>query len=209
MKTTLTRASVFVFFFAVGFAIIFNTTSKFQVSRDPAAIRQVYDFSHLRGSALEGAMKERLVAGIEVFKQEQGLGLGFGHFAFVNANGEKTLGCREYSKMTLQFEAEGVVVNGEKPKMEVEGTCEYSDDLAKINPLWVPVARIMGERPADGEFQFREGKGIIVRFANISDEWPRKWVLVGMNMKGQSKEMSVDRNEIGKILGHPMLVNIE
>lgn len=209
MKTTLTRISVFVLFFAVGFGIVVQTSSQFHVARDPAAIRQVYDFTHLRGGALDGAMKQRLVAGIEIFKSEDSFGLGFGHFAFLNESGERTLGCREYAKMILTFEAEGVVVNGEKPVMEVEGACEYSEDLAKINPLQVPVAKILGERPADGEFQYREGREVAVRFTNISDEWPRKWVLVGMKMKGATREMAVDRNDIGRVLGHPLMISIE
>lgn len=210
MKTNLFRFVVFFGFFAVGFSVITSTSQKFSISRDPAAVRQVYDFSHLRGSALEVAIKERMVAGIEVVRGEGSVGFGLGHFAFVNSGGERTLGCREYDKITLQFEAEGVVVNGERPSMEVEGGCEFSEDLAKVNPLAIPVQRILGEKPADGEFQFRDGKEVAVRFLHLSDEWPRKWVLTGVRLNGGAKgDLSVDRNELGKLLGHPLMVSFE
>lgn len=209
MKTILFRVSLFGLFFAVGFTVVTQTSPKFMTARDPAAIRQVYDFSHLRGSALDVAMKERMVAGLEVFKENERIGLGIGHFAFVNGGGEKTLGCREFGKVMMTFEAEGVVVNGERPVMQVEGACEFTEDLAKVNPLYIPIARILGERPADGEFQFREGKEITVRFSNLSDEWPRKWILVGMKMNGQRSDFSVDRNDLNKILGHPFMINMQ
>jgi hypothetical protein len=209
LKTIFFRISILGFFFAVGFSVIHETSPKFISARDPAAIRQVYDFSHLRGSALDVAMKERMVAGLEVFRESERIGLGIGHFAFVNGGGEKTLGCREFGKVMMTFEAEGVVVNGERPMMQVEGACEFSEDLAKVNPLYIPVSRILGERPADGEFQFREGKEVTVRFSNLSDEWPRKWILVGMTMNGTRADFSVDRNDLNKILGHPFLINMQ
>lgn len=209
LKTTSFRVVVFFGFFVIGYAVISMNSKRFVVSRDPAAVRQIYDFSHLRGNALEIAIKERMVSGLEVFKDDGGVGVGLGHFAFTNAAGERTLGCREYGKITMVFEAEGTVVNGERPKMEVEGACEFSEDLAKMNPLTIPVARILGERPADGEFQFREGKEVSVRFTNLSDEWPRKWVLTAVRVGGGKSDISVNRSELSKILGHSVLVNFE
>lgn len=209
MKTTFFRFFVFFGFFAVGYSVIMSTSPNFPISRDPAAVRQVFDFSHLRGSALDAAIKQRVVAGLEVFKEDGAVSVGLGHFAFVNGGGEKTLGCREYGKVAMVFEADGVVVNGERPKMEVEGACEFSDDLASVNPLTIPVARILGERPADGEFQFLDGKPVTVKFSNLSDEWPRRWILSGIRFDGGKSDVVVDRNELAKLLGHSLLVSFE
>ena len=120
-----------------GSYVIGTNIAKYQTVRDPAAIRQVYDFTHLHGSILDSAVKERLVSGLEIYKDQQGLGIGLGHFAFSTGSGEKVLGCRAYKKITFEFEAEGVAVNGEKPTMKVEGQCQYSSDLTKINPIWI------------------------------------------------------------------------
>lgn len=209
MKASIFKVCVFFGFFAVGYSVIMMTSPNFTISRDPAAVRQVYDFSHLRGDALEVAIKQRVVAGLEVRKEDGAVSVGVGHFAFVNGGGERTLGCREYGKITMTFEADGVVVNGERPTMQVEGACEFSDDLAHVNPLKIPVARIMGERPADGEFTFMEGKPVAVKFSNLSDEWPRKWVLSGVRFGGARGEIAVDRNELGKLMGHSLLINFE
>lgn len=209
MKVIATRFLVFFAFFAAGYAHLSFHQERFTIARDPAAVRQVYDFSHLRGDALSSAMKERLVAGLEVVRDGDRMGLSIGHFTFVNGAGEKTLACREFGRMRLSFEAEGVVVNGERPSMEVEGDCRFSDDLAKIHPLYLPVARILGEKPADGEFQFREGPQVAVRFANLSDEWPRKWILTGVSLTGPKEKLFIGRNELRRLVGHPVLLALE
>lgn len=208
MKVIATRFFIFFTFFAAGYSYLSMNQEKFVITRDPAAIRQSYDFSHLRGDALSNAMKERMIAGLEVYKETDRMGLAIGHFTFTNGAGEKTLACREFDKMVLSFEAEGVVVNGERPSMEIEGGCRFSDDLAKIHPLYLPVARILGEKPADGEFQFRDGSPVAVRFANLSDEWPRKWVLTGVSLSGNKEKLAIERNELRRILGHPLLIDI-
>ncbi len=193
---------------ALGYFIISFSAHKFQTTRVPAAIRQVYDITHLRGSSLQAAVKERLLGGLETFKVGQGFGIGLGHFAFALDSGEKVLGCRAYQKVTLSFEAEGVAVNGEKPTMTVEGRCEYSADLTKINPLWIPVARIFGEKPSEGEFS-EYGRPVQLKFSHISDHWPRQWVLVGMTVQGEKGQIEISKYEVGQILGKPFLINLE
>lgn len=207
MKKIYVPTSIFAVFFIVGFAMILKTTSKFSVERAPAAVRQVYDFSHLRGSALDSAIKERIVVGMELFKESDRIGISLGHFAFVNPAGDKTLGCNEYTKVRMKFEAEGTVVNGERPSMEVEGACQFSEDLSKVNALYVPMRQIMAERPADGEFQFRGASEVSIRFSNLSDEWPRKWSLTKIQFKGPKAEVSVDQTEIRRSLGQPLMIS--
>lgn len=207
MKQVLSRIGLIVFSFIMGLVIIQISDKKFINHRDPAAIRQVFDFSRLRGSALEVAVKERLISGINIQKDENGFGLSLGHFAFQKEDGEKTLGCQHFSKVIMSFEAEGYAVSGNKTSMEVEGSCEYSSDLAKINPIVIPMSRILAEKPADGDFNFQEGKSISLKFLNVPEEWPRKWVLIGVRIEGSGQNISVDRNEVMQILGHPLIVS--
>lgn len=189
-------------------ALMVGNLHKFRANRDPAAIRQVYDITHLRGPALDVAVKERLLSGLETFEDDRGFGVGLGHFAFATASGEKVLGCRAYQKISMTFEAEGMAVSGEKPKMVVEGGCEYSNDLAKINPLWIPVSRIFGEVPNDGEFSNYE-RPVQMKFSHVADHWPRKWVLVALQIQGKKGQVDVNRYEIAQILGQPFLINLE
>lgn len=196
-----------VFSFLIGLGLIHLSEKKFARQRDPAAIRQVFDFSRLRGSALEIAVKERLISGLDIYKSEEGFGLSLGHFAFQKENGEKTLGCQHFSKVIMNFEAEGYAVSGNKTSMEIEGHCEYSTDLARINPLVVPMLKILAEKPGDGDFNFQQGKAISLKFLNVPEEWPRKWVLIGVRIEGSGQSISVDRNEVAQILGHPLIVS--
>ncbi len=155
------------------------------------------------------AVKQRLLTGLEFRKNTEGTGIGLGHFAFMNAVGEKKLACQEFGKVSLSFEAEGVSVAGDKPTMEIEGRCEFSTDMTKINPLFIPIAKIRGERPGDGEFQFNEGSAITVRFANLPESWPKLWLLKSVKLLNEksSEALVIESDEVAKYLGHPMVLS--
>lgn len=193
--------------FVAGYAYLRSNTDVFPISRDPAAVRNNFDFSHLSGEKLQAAVKQRLLSGLEIRKNSQGAGIGLGHFVFVDEKGSKRLACQEFQKVFLNFEAEGVSVGGDKPQMEVEGRCDFSADMARINPLYVPVAKIMGERAGDGEFQFNEGPRVTVRFVNVPEEWPRMWLLKSVKLVNESasEALVVESDEVAQTLGHPVV----
>lgn len=201
------RCLFVVFSFAVGLLLFSQTKFKSTAGRDPAAIRQSFDFSHLRGSALEVAMKERLLSQVEVIKNENGFGLSLGHFAFQSENGESLLGCQAFSKVTLIFEAEGTAVSGQKTTMEVEGPCQNSGDLARINPIMIPLSRVLSEKPGDGDISYNDQQPVSLRFLNVADAWPRKWVLIGIKMENAAQRVIVDRSEVAHLLGQPLLIS--
>ncbi len=213
---------VFLFvFFAVGFMVTKNSPQFPQSaeqasktsSRDPAAIRKVYDFSQLDGNALDQASKQRLVSGAKMYKEAEEIGIELGHFVLKGADGQKAFACQKYSHIVLQFEGDGSASNGEKPSMEVEGSCEISSaDVNSISPLWIPVAKILGEPVADGEFDFRDGHPVKVRFANVNQEWPTAWRLRGVKLINQSdpeKEVSIVDKEIQQFSDRPFVVNFK
>lgn len=203
---------VFVLFlicFMAGYAAIQMSPNYYKAHRDPAAIKNNFDFSHLKGEQLHEAVRQRLLSGLELRKNPEGAGIGLGHFVFVNANGEKKLACQEFGKVSLSFEAEGVSVAGDKPIMEVEGRCEFSPDMTRINPLFLPVAKILGEHPGDGEFQFKEGSGVTVRFTNLPEVWPRLWLLKSVKLlnERQSEALVIESDEVARVLGHPVVLS--
>lgn len=209
MKTTAVRFFTLFGFFAVGFGWVMSMSQPQPIARDPAALRTSFDYSHLKGDSLEKAMRQRLVAGLQIVNEGDRIGFSVGHFTFVNERGQKALACREFEKMKFVFEAEGIVVNGERPEMQLEGNCHFAGDVGRVNPLFLPVARILGERPADGEFEFRDEDPVSVRFANLSDEWPRKWILTEVSLGADKKnQIRIQRNELKKLLGQPLMVTI-
>lgn len=202
---------LFIFSFGVGYSIMLKTSVWEPIARDPAAVRQVYDFSNLSGSDLTVAMKKRLLSGSAIVRQQHSLGVELGHFALAKITGEKTLACQEFQKVTLHFEAEGMATSGERPVMEVEGACEFSADMMKINPILIPVDKILAEKPSDGEIQYREGQPVTVRFHGVNEDWPTRWLLksVRLSNAGEQKELLVDAEEVSQILGRPMMVNFK
>lgn len=202
----LKKALVFVISFLAGLGFI-QLTDSVLLKRSPAAIRQYYDFTNLRGSALEIALKERVVSNLEIIRENKNLGLKLGHFAFMNNADEKKFGCEEYPKVILQFESDDMAVSGEKSRMEVESDCQASADTTMIETVWIPLDKVYTEKALDGDFQFSENKPVSIRFSNISDEWPKKWHLIGINLNGQNSNLRIDRNEMQKILGHPLVLS--
>jgi hypothetical protein len=202
---------LFAFTFLIGYGIMMHTSDWGPVARDPAAVRQVYDFSSLTGSDLSTAMKKRLLTGANVIREQTSLGIELGHFALAKITGEKTLACQEFDRVTLRFEADGIAVSGERPVMEVEGACEFSADMTKINPIFIPVEKVLAEKPGDGEIQYREGKGVTLRFHGMPDEWPTRWLLTSVRLSnpGSQKELLVSAEEVSQILGRPMMVNFK
>lgn len=201
------RFGLFVVCFFAGYSLLKSQTDDYSINRDPAAVRGNFDFSHLQGEKLNTAIRQRLLTGLEFRKTAEGTGIGLGHFLFLDQRGEKKLACQEFGKVTLAFEAEGVSVAGEKPEMEVEGRCEFSPDMARINPLFLPIAKIVGERPGDGEFQFNDGSAVTVRFTNLPSEWPRTWLLKSVKLSNDNNPQAlvIESEEVARYLGHPMV----
>lgn len=205
MKIYMTLAITFL----MGLYVVHSTNEKYKVRRDPSAIRQHYDFTNLKGSALEVAMRERLISQIEIVKDETGFGLNLGHFAFKSDSGENLLGCQYFTKVNLVFEAEGAAVGGIKPTMEVEGPCENTEDLTKISALMIPIKQLMLDKPVDGDINFNNTKSLSVRFLNLTDSWPTVWNLINVRLNSSQQQFIIDRNEIAKIIGQPLLINVQ
>lgn len=179
-------------------------------SRDPAAIKKVYDFSGLDGSALDLASKQRLLSGAEVVKSDADVGIKFGHFVFKGTDGQKIFACQKYSKMVLEFEGDGSISGDSKPSMEVEGNCSFSADINSISPLLIPISKILGEPVGDGEFDFREGHQMKIRFANVMDEWPTLWRLKGIKLYDQenpNQEVKINDQELKQLVDKPLVLN--
>jgi hypothetical protein len=205
-------------FFAVGFFVswysqefpaVNETAYVAKSSRDPAAIKKVYDFSHLEGSALDFAAKQRLLDGAKIVHDQKDVGVELGHFVIMGEDGQKVFACQRYSKVILSFEGDGVATSGELPHMEVEGTCEISNDINSIAAVWIPVSKILGEPVGDGEFDFREGHPAKLKFANVSDQWPKLWLLKSLRLvdpSGTNGEVSLPSSELKQILKKPFVV---
>lgn len=203
-------------FFLFGYFLVKNSTN-FEGSprvsstptRDPAAIKKVYDFSNLDGSALDQASKQRLISGAKLIRESQDIGVELGHFVLRGPSGDKTFACQMYSKIVLVFEGDGMATGGEKPAMEVEGNCEISADINAISPLWIPVARILGEPVAEGDFDYRDGRPAKIHFSHVREEWPKTWRLKAVRLSNSyqaGSEVTIEDQELRQLTSKPFIV---
>lgn len=207
MKRFMGIFGLFIFCFSIGYFLLKNQSNF--AGRDPAAIKGKFDFSGLQGEQLNRAVKQRVLMGLRLQKTPDGTGISLGHFVFTDTRGEKKLACREYAQVSLIFEAQGSSVDGEKPEMELEGQCHFSPDMSLIDPLFLPVAKIVGESPSDGEFQFNNGSRVTVKFVNVAEEWPRTWILKSVKLIGNkgTQDLVIGSDEVGQYFGHPIVLS--
>lgn len=194
----------------VGFMVGFipQMGNKTRVERNPAALKKNFDISHLKGEALDKAVRERLLLGLSVRRIDQGVALSLGNFAYLNDRGQRRLACEAFEKVSFVFEAEGMSVGGDKPVFELSGHCSLSDDLTSINPLFLPISEILLVPPKDGELRFGE-QGVSIFFKHIADSWPRLWLLKKVKLLNEQEAVSIviESDEVARIVGHPVVVN--
>jgi hypothetical protein len=171
-------------------------------ARTPAAIRKVFDFSHLEGTALTSALQNRLLSDVKVMSQEGQVGIELGHFVTHNEAGDKVFACQYYNRVELSFVADGVIEGGERPTMVVEGPCSFSANINRIDAIWIPVAKILAEQPGNMELTFNDSTPVNLRFRNVGVVWPKNWSLFSIRMFDQEKtghEITVGEGEMRRL----------
>lgn len=187
---------------------LFDTHS----SRSPAAIDKaaIFDVSYLEGGALKSASARQLLQSAEIVAQKEELGVSLGHFVTKNETGEKKFLCDVYDHVSLRFEAEGIAISGERPSLEVMGPCQVSENLNKMRPLYIPIAEIKAQPPADGELSFGQHKDQVYRVSNVSGQWPTTWVLTEVRVSRKDapgQTLFLDRRDVYNFSSKPIMMS--
>jgi len=210
------RGVPFKLFIAFALAVVFGLAaffsgylaSQYATNRSPASIPRVYDFSHLSGSDLLAAAKERLLQPAKISGQGALQGLQLGHFLVKNKDGLIVEACEVYDKIELEFVAVGMAVNGEPPRMIVRGPCQASDDDNFIDPVLVDARKILAAEPEDQDFDLSEDGSGELTFTNVSDSWPREWILNSIRLYNKSgKEIRADSSDIKRHVGKNLTID--
>ena len=217
-------STIFITFFAIGLWFTFSTNifprqNEFSMSspssvpsREPSAIRPMYDFSNLEGSALHAASTQRLMSGFHVLHDKNNVGIELGHFVLRGPGGAKQFACDHFSKVTLTLQGEGMAVGGEKPEMQVAGPCEISSDINSMAPLWIPTDRILQEPVGEGEFEFNDHQQLRVSFKNVSDTWPTLWKVKSIRLSTKDAadgDVLVDEQDLNQSGTKPVFVSFK
>ncbi len=180
--------------------------------RNPAAIRPMFDYSRLEGQPLKIRSLKRLVNDARVVAGQGKVGIEFGHFVTKGKNGRGQFACDYYTNIEMKFEGEGVMEGGEKPIMYVQSPCVMSNDINRMEAIWIPYEKLMTEHKTPSralEQDFPESR-LHLKFEHMTSQWPRQWNLISVRLFHQTQpdqEVAISQNEIGEILDQPFLIS--
>lgn len=200
---------LFILSFTVGYYFSFRPMPKVRI---PAAVRKSYDFSQMQGDDFLRASKERLISDARMVHTQEGVGISLGAFQMRTAMGVKGHVCQEFSNVIFQFTASnGTSEENTTSRMEVEGPCMAQVGRDQLQALMIPVQKIIGQVPADGEFQFRQQGMLSVRFDNVGERWPKEWTLQSIVLKSAQSQhqLTIQPHEMKGYLANPIQVRFE
>lgn len=159
--------------------------------RNPAAIRKSYDFSKLSGSALKTAGQKRLLKDIKLAWEKERVGIELGHFVVKGESGNKEFACAFYDRVLFEFVAEGMAENGHIPQMTIEGPCEVSKNINRMEPVWLPVDQLRQLKPGELKGRFFPHEKVTVHVEHASSAWPKTWRLQSLKVFNQVNSQRV------------------
>lgn len=184
------------------------SNSKYVVVRNPAHVQKFAAFTELKGKAWNILSRERLMAEAFPIRESNRTGLVFGHFITQDTSGKKFFACDLYSRIQLEFVAEGVMEGGELTRMTVEAPCRANSDLNRMEPVWIPHELILQNKTAPALVLDFPETSVQVTFSNLTTDWPRQWVLQQVSLtEGAERSLRIDFNEIARTAKSPIYLN--
>lgn len=214
----MTGKFLFLVVFFIGFGLIgyqFVSRSKDStIPRNPAAIpkTQYFDFSKLESGDLEAASRKRLLRGSHLIARKNRIGITLGHFIMRDESGQSVMACDYYDKIQMDFEAEGMAVSGDRPRMTIEAPCSAGEDQSVTRTIWLPLDEILANPPADGDISILQEMNLVLSFKNLDFMWPEHWVLSKVRLLNQAnnkRELLIEREEIYRISDVPMTLSLK
>lgn len=176
---------LFVLTFTLGYSLFFSYFEESFTDRDPAALgHKIYQLKNLDPDQLKQELSQKVLI------QQLPDGKKYIRFASLSAQV-----CKQYSKIQIQFMADGVLVSGEAPTMTIDADCKPSQDPLEMASIEIPIDRFLKEKPKDAIYEFTDSSSVFT-FKNFADEWPKTWLLqsiVFKNEKGNEKIVAFDQ----------------
>ena len=191
-------------------AIYLSKTSFMLKNRNPAAIRKDVDYSKLDGDELITASQKRMISAAKVILQNDGVGIELGHFVTRDENGDRQLACDFYDRVRLRFEAEGIATDGQKPVLEVEGPCRTANDITRMEPIFIPVQKILAEKTSDADLSFPDQEGVNFKIRDVGSAWPTHWRLQSVRLFNEvegGREVSVSGRDLRELRERPIMLH--
>lgn len=165
---------------------------------------RVFDIADLPEKEFYKAFKLALVQGLQLQKENQGIGLFWGQFLVRNSSGSKVYACERYPQFEITLQAEGVAYSGEVPTLDIQGPCLSSDDGQKILPFLIPLKQLHKSLREQAHYkvpmQNERGDYFTISAKNLYNEWPQYWNVVGVKLANETENLSMDGYEIISLL---------
>ncbi|MEK6774389.1 MAG: hypothetical protein AABY64_10635 [Bdellovibrionota bacterium] len=141
---------------------------------DEIPLEVEFDLTNFEGVTLNKRIKYRLFEHAKWISDENTHGLILGNVKFKDAKDKTVTLCEAYPTIELTFQAEGVAVAGETPKIILRTPCSSEVDSPFLNTITLPWKRIKSLKP--NEKNYKEGS-ITLFFRSLDEFWPLEWSL--------------------------------
>lgn len=156
--------------------------------RSPAAVRSLNDYTPISRAALTDSVEKQLIASARFVRQEGYVGVELGHPLLKPEAGRREFACdvggREglYDHLELTFTGSGVAASGEAPQMVVFAGCNPTEDVGRLETVWLPMDEILASQPKDQDIQINGDQPIFIHLKDIPGEWPDSWSLSSVKL---------------------------
>ena len=169
----------FVFVAVLGFKVLIPKDLKLSNFRTLASLPNTpaYDLSGLSEGSLRLAATKRVLSESIMSESLEEIHLELAHFQ-LNIDGRSgRSACDYFGEVQVTFEAQGIAVSGEKPKMQLELPCLVGANDGYLRVVTLPKNEIVElelEEPTDSKLFDDE---LVMRFQDVIDFWPKYWQL--------------------------------
>lgn len=133
-----------------------------------------FDLTRYDGVSLSRRIKYRLFENVRWVSDRNDHRLVLGNAKFKTSR-EKTITlCEAYSMIELVFQAEGIAIAGDAPKIILRTACHSQPDSESLDPIRIPWKTI--KSLAVKERDYKDGD-VTLFFRSLDDFWPLEWSL--------------------------------
>ena len=162
-----------------------------------------FDLSRFDGVSLSRRIKYRIFENAKWIDNGDEHQLVLGNAKFKNSREKTTTLCDAYSMIELVFQAEGIAIAGDAPKIVLRTSCESTEGSEFLNPISIPWKRIKNLKPK--ERNYKEGNTTLF-FRSLDDFWPLEWSLFEMRLypPDGSNSFQITGYDVIAIHGEPL-----
>lgn len=170
------------------------------------------DLSKLDAEEFARAFKYSLINPLSLVRGNGQMGVQLGNFYIKGTDQQKIFVCAKYNYIELVFQADGIAVSGEIPRMVIRGPCTNAQDMNFIQALPIPYQEVLKAPVSQTQFRLPiadSNDSVQINFHYVVEQWPTDWNLVGVRLYSDysSEILSLNGYEIIAIRGQPFVLN--